>query len=384
MSGNPQIPTGAAFAWRLAIFYAALFVALGVQLPFLPVWLAAKELDAREIGIVLAVPMVVRLAAVPLVTHLADRRDAVRGAIIAAAGAAALSYALLGFAEGALAIVVAFAIVSALSTPLMPLADAYALRGLADRRSYGPVRLWGSATFIVGSLGAGLLLDLIAPRHLIWLLLAAMVPLAAAACALAPLRPPAALAHAQTPSGRSLLRDPAFLAVIAAASLIQASHAVYYGFSALDWQALGLDGGTIGALWALGVMAEIALFAVSGRLALSPIALILIGAVGAVLRWAAMAFNPAFVLLPALQCLHALSFGATHLGAVAFVARTAPADFGARAQGYVAVVQGLVMAGAMALSGALYARFGDLAYAAMAVMAGAGALCALAALRLAR
>ena len=29
---------------RLALFYAALFAALGVQLPFLPVWLAAKGL----------------------------------------------------------------------------------------------------------------------------------------------------------------------------------------------------------------------------------------------------------------------------------------------------------------------------------------------------
>ena len=36
-----------------------------------------------------------------------------------------------------------------------------------------------------------------------------------------------------------LLRDPAFIAVLAAASLIQASHAVYYGFSALEWRAPG-------------------------------------------------------------------------------------------------------------------------------------------------
>ena len=63
MSGNPQIPTGEAFAWRLAAFYAALFVALGVQLPFLPVWLAAKGLDVQDIGLVLAIPSVVRVMA---------------------------------------------------------------------------------------------------------------------------------------------------------------------------------------------------------------------------------------------------------------------------------------------------------------------------------
>ena len=31
------------------------------------------------------------------------------------------------------------------------------------------------------------------------------------------------------------LRQPRFLAIMVAGSLIQASHAVYYGFSTLDW-----------------------------------------------------------------------------------------------------------------------------------------------------
>src|SRR5262249_35169300 len=132
-------------------------------------------------------------------------------------------------------------------------------------------------------------------------------------------------------------------------------------------------------LWALGVAAEIALFAVSARLTLSPLTLIVIGAAGAALRWGAMAFQPPFALLPALQCLHALSFGATHLGAIAFVARVAPAQIGATAQGHLAVMQGLAMAAAMGLSGVLYARYGGLAYLAMALTALLGGFCALAA-----
>jgi len=76
MSGHPQVDTvkaatGAAFAWRVAAFYAALFGVLGVQVPFLPVWLAAKGLDAGAIGVVLAVPVVVRMAAIPLARPMA-------------------------------------------------------------------------------------------------------------------------------------------------------------------------------------------------------------------------------------------------------------------------------------------------------------------------
>jgi PPP family 3-phenylpropionic acid transporter len=218
--------------------------------------------------------------------------------------------------------------------------------------------------------------------HLIWLIVAAMGLTAAAAAGLAPLAPRAA-AHAVFRRGpRTVLRDPAFLAMAAASSLVQASHAVYYGFSAIDWQAAGLGGGTIAALWALGVIAEIALFAVSERFLINPSALLLVGAAGATVRWIAMAFDPPHLLLPALQCLHALSFGATHLAALAFVARAAPAEIGATAQGYLAVVQGLAMAAAMGVSGALYARYAGAAYGAMAVVAAAGALCAVICARL--
>jgi PPP family 3-phenylpropionic acid transporter len=377
---------GAAFAWRLALLYAAVFAALGVQLPFLPLWLAGRGLDAGAIGVVLALPMIVRVFAIPIAARSADRHDALRLAIVIAAAMAVLGYGALALAQGALAIAIVFALASAAYTPIMPLADSYALRGLGGLgQAYGPVRLWGSAAFIAGSFAAGILIDIISARDLIWLLVAAMAVAAAAAFALAPLAPRRRRGRAETPpSARTLLRDHGFLAALAAASLIQASHAVYYGFSALAWRAAGLDGAVIGALWALAVVAEIVLFAVSGRLPLAPTTLLIAGAAGAVVRWGAMAFDPPPALLPVLQCLHALSFGATHLGALGCVARAAPAELGTTAQGHLAVALGLVMAAAMGVSGALYARSEGLAYAAMALTAAIGGVFALVAHRLAR
>jgi len=371
------------FALRLAIFYAALFAALGVQVPFLPLWLAAKGLDASTIGMVLSVPMLMRLLAIPLATRIADRHDALRAIIAIASALAMLGYGAMGLAQGALAVITAFALASIFYTPLMPLADAYALRGLgALGRAYGPVRLRGSAAFIVGSFAGGLVLDVVPARDLIWLVAAALVMTASAACTLSPLAPRETSTAKPLRSARDLLRDPALLAAMAAASLIQASHAIYYGFSTLDWAAAGLDSSAIGALWALGVVAEIVLFAMSGRLPVAPTTLILFGAAGAAVRWGAMAFDPPAVLLAPLQCLHGLSFGATHLGALGFIARTAPAEASATAQGYLAVALGLAMAAAMGVSGVLYARWGSFAYVTMALLAAAGGVFALAARRL--
>ncbi len=144
------------FAARLSGLYAAIFILGGVTLPFLPVWLAAKGLDARTIGLVLAAPMLLRVFAIPLAARQADRRDALRGVIVVAS--------LLTLRRLCRGRPVGrrdrhpdrVSLVALAYTPIMPLAESYALRGLTARgRAYGPVRLWGSAAFILGSFVAG-------------------------------------------------------------------------------------------------------------------------------------------------------------------------------------------------------------------------------------
>ena len=122
-----------AFAPRLAALYAAIFVMAGIQLPFFPVWLKAKGLDAQMIGLVLAIPMIVRVFAIPVATCAADRHDALRASIMVACAASIAGYALTGAAAGALAILVAYALASLAFTPVMPLTETYALRGLSLR-----------------------------------------------------------------------------------------------------------------------------------------------------------------------------------------------------------------------------------------------------------
>jgi len=379
----PKIPTGSAFASRLALFYAAVFVAMGLQMPLFPLWLTARGLDAQMIGVLLALPWAVRIVAVPLMTRAADRHDAVRGGLMMLTVAAALFNGLLGLCTGAIAIALVYAFAASAWTGILPLADAYAVRGLrAHGRAYGPVRLWGSAAFVAASFATGALIDLIAPTQLIWFMAGAMVAMAGAAATLAPQHPGEPVLHKErrpTP----LLRIPGFVAVALAAGLVHASHSVFYGFSTLAWREEGLDGTLIGGLWGLSVMAEIALFAFSARLParVGPTVLLIAGAVGATVRWFAMAFGPPVWLLPVLQCLHGLSFGATHLGGVTYLARAAPPGAGASAQGALSVVQGVVVTVAMAMSGVLFAALGNGAYGVMAAVSAAGGVAALVAHR---
>ena len=180
---------------------------------------------------------------------------------------------------------------------MVPLTDAYALRGVERYGlNYGPLRLWGSAAFVLGALVCGLLFDRIAAQNLIWIIAgsprSARWPASGCSRWTTPGLP------ARSPAGASaLLRDGGFLAIIVASALIQGSHAAYYIFASITWQAAGLDGLTIAGLWVLGVIAEIVVFALSPRFTLQPAMLVVIAALSAVARWLITAQEPSLAVL---------------------------------------------------------------------------------------
>ena len=374
MPSESQIPIasqGASkrFATRLALFYGATFGTMGTHLPFFTLWLKSIGIDASWIGIISAVPAVTRFTVLPFVTGAAGRRYSLRTILIVTATATALGFAVIGTQYLPLAVLIAYAVTCCLWTPMLPLTDAYALGGVARYGlKYGPLRLWGSAAFVVGALVCGLLVDFIAASQLIWVIAAVAALGAVASLGLQPLDrpkpPPTAVL-----GGNALLRDPGFLAIIVAAALIQGSHAAYYAFASITWQASGLDGLTIAGLWVLGVLAEIVVFALSPRFTLAPALLVVIGALSAVARWLMSAQEPSVAVLSIVQLAHGLTYGLTQVGVMGLLVRHVPGHLMARGQGYLAACGGIVSGTVSVVSGLVYAGYGQRVYYVMAAMA---------------
>lgn len=351
-----------------------MFGMLGTYLPFFPVWLQAVGIEASWIGIITAVPAVTRFTVLPLITSLAERRQMLRAAITIAAAATALGFALVGTQHQALPVFLVFVATCCLWTPTGPLTDAYALRGVAHYGlNYGPLRLWGSAAFVVGALLCGLLIDTVAAEYLIWII---VVMAGVSALASLRLRPLEVAKRAETGprGGAALLRDRGFLAIIAASALIQGSHVAYYIFASIVWKQAGLGGLTIAALWSLGVLAEIVLFAMSPRFTLPSAMLVVIGALAAVARWVITALEPPLPVLAIVQLTHGLTFGLTQVGIMGLLVRQVPGHIMARGQGYLAACAGIVSSATSILCGLVYARYGQGVYYLMAAMAASGAL----------
>lgn len=361
---------------RVAAFFAAQFFGLGLFLPFFPLLLNEAGLGAGEIGTLLAVPMIVRLIANPLVSGLADRYATPASAITTLSFLSLVGFSGFFFIGGFVPLFLLLMVTAFVWSPLMPLGDALAAR--VEREGggdYGRMRLWGSVSFIVANLIGGVLVGGWTREVVIGGIIAGLVCAVAVGRGL-PGRPEAVATDgvARSWTGVTTVLTPGFLMVLCATGLIQASHAAYYAFSALFWAEAGIPGTAVGLFWGLGVVTEIGLFAIAGQLGLrfGIAGLLGLGAAGATLRWLLfpLATDPVSVAL--LQALHGLSFGASHLGAVAYVARTAPPRWAGTAQGVMSMMVGLLTALASAMAGQLYAFGPALAFHAMAGLSAAG------------
>ncbi|MBF0562516.1 MAG: 3-phenylpropionate MFS transporter [Alphaproteobacteria bacterium] len=356
---------------RLSLFYAAVFATIGIQLPFWPLWLQSRGLSATEIGVVLAVTSWARLVVSPVAAHYVDKGRSRLGLtlIVLVAVSLALS-AFLGLTHGFWLILAVNSLSAGAFSAVIPLSDNLTLLiTYARRLDYGHIRLWGSFGFLVMAVCAGRVLTNTSPAAILWAILGGMA-LTLGAAAILPTAPPAVAAPPPR-LFRGLVRQPLFWMFLVATSLIQASHSVYYGFSTLHWREAGLSSALIGGLWAEAVVAEVILFAFSDAVVarLGPGRLLVLGAAGAALRWCVLAMTTALPLLALVQVLHALSFGAAHLGAMHFIARAAPAGATARAQALYSSVAVGAMGFAMMASGQLYHQLGGFAFFTSAALA---------------
>ena len=367
-----------ALNFRLCFFMSFLFLGLGVQLPFLPLWLADRGLTTPEIAAILSGQIIIRMFGAPLGTFLADRYG--RPILLVRLGAflCAASYFLLSFMTDFTTIFLVAVLASVVLSPVGPIAENFAMVESAKAGlDYGRQRLWASVSFIIGTLVAGFALEWLATSKAV-LLIAVSYAALAAACFALPDRAPKKDKAAGVPTIAvrpgdvlQLFRSHRFVLFLLAVSLAQASHALLYGFGSLHWEELGHSKAIIGILWGIGVSAEVVFFFFSGRLVplFSPIFLILLGCLAGILRWTVTAFDPALWLLMPLQALHALTFALTHFGAMRFLLQNMPDHLRNSAQGlYAACSAGLFMMLATALAGPLFEAFAGRAYFAMAVM----------------
>jgi PPP family 3-phenylpropionic acid transporter len=304
---------------RLSGYYFSYFAFVGVASPYFGQYLKSLGFSAWELSVLLSQMQLMRVLAPNAWAWLADHGVASRIAIIRLAGAASVvACTAFFFVQGFVGWMLAIGILSFFWSAALPLFEGVTFDHLrATDGDYSRVRLWGSIGFILTVQGAGWLLDRLPLSSVPWMLTATSFGILVFAMLVQePLQRTALEARV---SLRRVLAEPRVRALLASSFAMAFAHGALYLFYSIYLAAHGYSQTVIGALWSLGVVAEIFVFMRIGEtLRRHPVRSVLLACfVAAVIRFVMIAGGiDSLAVLIVAQVLHALTFGAFHAACI--------------------------------------------------------------------
>jgi PPP family 3-phenylpropionic acid transporter len=364
----PRLLEGA----RLAAYGGAYFFAGGAFASYWPVWLKDRGISDVEIGTLFMGRQLVSVGAVLGMGYLAHRLGSLRTMLFTLAIGAIVTMGAYQLAYSFVPLLLVGLVWGCIWSPSMALYDGVLVNEAKARGfTYGTLRMWGSVAFIAGTLICGIAVDHFGPPSVLYVGVIGVVCLVPFALLL-PRDAESRRRGDPAPFGLlDLFRSRPFVLFMVASGFCQSSHAVLYSFGTLTWRSAGIDDVTISALWGESVAIEILLMMASGWLMkrIGVTGLIGLGLACGLVRWTAMAFTTALPMLVLLQALHAGTFAACHIGAMAFIQRALPSSGTALGQSiYYALGTGATQAVIFQFAGLLYGRFGQRAFLGMTII----------------
>ena len=329
----------------LAITYLFYYGQLGVLVPYLGVFLDGRGFSSVEIGELFALITVARILGPNLCASMADKSG--KGLKVLKAGALfTLSlFSLIFFVNGFWGLTLSFALMMMFWTAILPQIEVLTLRCVgASASRYSYIRLWGSIGFILLTVFTGKMIDVFSSEAPIYI---SMVVLLCLFLSTLWLKEPDTRKQQKT-SGVSIwrkMRSRVFVGFMLSALLLQVSFGPYYGFFALYARDLGYSGQETGGFIALGVVAEVIIFLLAGKLIryFGIKWILMISILLTALRWYLLAIlADSISVLILSQILHAFSFAMTHAASMQFIHHYFGPDFQSRGQAlYVSIAFGL-------------------------------------------
>ncbi|MEY2618388.1 MAG: hypothetical protein RL522_1390 [Pseudomonadota bacterium] len=375
-------PAGARQIAPFAVLSASYFAHIGFFNPYLPLWLKHLGFPIVVISLLAAVQSSTRIFA-PYVWGMLSDRTGERVRLLRWSAFVALVSSLgLWWQAGPVWLGVVLLVLFTHTSSMMALTEAAMAHLVAgDWGRYGRIRLWGSIGFMATVFIAGAWFEHFGMGHFpAWTLLTLAAVLAGTLW-LPDVREKPADAHPAGEPVGPVLRQPAVRWFFATLFFHVTAHFSIYAYFSLYLDAKGYSKATIGALWAVSVVVEIAWFFLQGRLmrlarmpqwlmVCSLATVIRMGLVGVAADWV--------IALVLAQLLHALTFAAHHTACIAVVTHHFPGRLRARGQALFTVI-GYGLGGVLGVlvGGALITGLGYQAlYGAASLLAALAAVCA--------
>ena len=349
---------------RAALAYVAMYAAVGSMLPYMPLYYRSLGLSLAEIGSILALGALVGLLASPVWGALSDRLRGSPLVLVGATATALAGTAILAFFTEPFVVVVGAAVFGAGLAGLSPIIDARALENAGpDRSGFGPLRAWGSFSYIVAVLGTGLAVDAWGLRTIFLVLSNMLVITAVVGLQLRPAAGEGGVPKALQPlrsAGR--LFGPRGLGVfLLGAFLTWLGMSAVLSFTPIRFTELGAGASIVGLGGAIAAGIEVPLMLRFPKLAarFGSERLLVVGSVLTAARGVVAGLAPDSNVLLAASIFGGLGYALFAIGGITYVSEHVPAELAATAQGiFQGVGNSLSQVAAQALGGVVAALAG--------------------------
>ena len=305
---------------------------------------ADHGMTVAQIGVLMSLIQVLRIFGPNLWGWVADHSER-RVVVLRITGLAALT-AFSGFFVGSTFahFFAAMVLLNLFTSAQGPICEALMLSEMrGDLTNYGRIRLWGSVGFIVATMLTAYALDYWGTRALPWAAGALLVCVVIAAFRMREV--PRQAHDGPRPALLAVLRQREVLAFFASTALMVSAHTSLYTFYSLYLERAGYSKTVIGAMWSLGVVAEVMLFYFQAPLLKrwGPRRLLMLAFAAAVVRFAMIGAGAHWLpLLILAQLLHAATFALHHSSSVLAMQRWFAGPLQARGQAlYISISYGV-------------------------------------------
>ncbi len=308
--------------YSLSFSYFCYFGVLGLVVPFLPVFLDGRGFSSIQIGEILAIFTATKIIGPTLWAMFADKSGKQLSIIQLGATLAFLVFTGLFWAQGYWPIAFILAIFSLFWTAILPQLEVMTMLSIRRHaKIYSRIRLWGSIGFIALAIAGGEIIGRYNADSFTTIGWLTLLGLALSSYILK--QPYSTIKTSQkSQSMFSKVFNFSFVMFFIAGLLLQISFGPYYSFFALYLRDLAYPQFAVGLFISLGVIAEIGIFVVAGKLykLFGARVLIVFSLFITAIRWYLTAeYAEQLLILIIAQLIHAASFGLYHSAAMQFL-----------------------------------------------------------------
>lgn len=342
---------------KLGGFYFFYYAIVGIFMPYWNLYLQYQGFSFKEIGWLSSIAILTRFFAPFIWGWIADKTGKRMLLVrIATWVESCIWFLIFVIPNNFQSIAALMLIFSFFQNAILAQFEGVTLFWLGDEKAkyYGRVRKWGSVGFIVAVFLIGELLDIISIRWLPMLLLSiAFLAFLWAFTIQEPSNAPKAQKNLQ-PIWQNI-RRPTVLAFFSIEFVLLFSFAPFYSFYSNYLHDQHYSTAQIGTLWAIGVVAEIVMFAYAQRVFLQHFSwqkLVGLCLILTSIRWYMVGIGATSFMLQILaQSLHAFSFGLFHMIAMRVIFQNFSAEQQGRGQALYSTMWGIGVAIGSILAG---------------------------------